>query len=173
MGTVVCNVAKGRMVEFYNRVLTGDPAGARLVVEPISYSGSAATDAQIADVDDHKSAWTLLGLFTSRSQEALSPAYTELAAADLSALTPNDATDSFDISLPTVTIDIGKNGVPGLYDPAARIAIFYAPIGYVLYVTDAGVNNMIPMAFADFVAPAHGDADDIIITFNANFLQES
>jgi hypothetical protein len=51
MANIVFNIAKGRIVEFYNRVKGDDPANSALILVPIETSGLEA-DATLIDKDD-------------------------------------------------------------------------------------------------------------------------
>src|SRR5690606_36788486 len=50
MANIVFNIAKGRVVEFYNRVKSGDPADSALVLIPIETDG-LESDAVLIDKD--------------------------------------------------------------------------------------------------------------------------
>ena len=51
MANIVFNIAKGRIVELYNRVKGNDPANAALILVPIETSG-LESDATLVDKDD-------------------------------------------------------------------------------------------------------------------------
>jgi hypothetical protein len=87
MGTLVTNIAKGRVAELHNRVKVGDPAAARLYAIPISRA--AITDAQLADADDF-AAMVTLGI-TERTTGGWNRK--TLAATDLTAIAPDDVND--------------------------------------------------------------------------------
>ena len=50
MANIVFNIAKGRVVEYYNRVKSNDPANSALILVPIETSGLEA-DSTLIDVD--------------------------------------------------------------------------------------------------------------------------
>lgn len=87
MGTLVANIAKGRVAELHNRVKVGDPSASRLYAIPISRA--AVTDASLADADDFAAIVTL-GV-TERTTGGWNRK--TLAAADLTAIAPDDTND--------------------------------------------------------------------------------
>ena len=50
MANIVFNIAKGRIVEYYNRVKSNDPTNAALILVPIETSG-LESDATLIDAD--------------------------------------------------------------------------------------------------------------------------
>jgi hypothetical protein len=93
MADTVCNIAKGRVVEFHNRVKAGDPAAARLYIIPIS--AGAATDATLQDCDD------FAAMVTAGITELTTGGWNRktLVAADLNTLTPDDTNNRFDVDI--------------------------------------------------------------------------
>src|SRR6185295_19896488 len=51
LSNIVMNIAKGRVVELYNRVKANDPANSALIIVPIETSGLEA-DSVLVDKDD-------------------------------------------------------------------------------------------------------------------------
>jgi hypothetical protein len=97
MANIVFNIAKGRVVEYYNRVENNDPANAALIIVPIETSGLEA-DATLADAD------TLSAVLAGTTNEQTTMGRKTLTDADLVALpAPDDTNDRFDVSLPAVT----------------------------------------------------------------------
>lgn len=97
MANIVFNIAKGRVVEYYNRVKANDPANSALILVPIETSG-LESDATLIDKDD------LAALVAGATNEQTTMGRKTLTDADLAALpAPDDTNDRFDISLPTVT----------------------------------------------------------------------
>ena len=90
MSNIVFNIAKGRVVEYYNRVKSNDPANSALILIPIETSGLEA-DAVLIDVDTKTTPVLLLNLlrnFSSRlrqianvSEARLYPVFTSEEAA--------------------------------------------------------------------------------------------
>jgi hypothetical protein len=97
MANIVFNIAKGRVVELYNRVKSNDPANSALILVPIETSG-LETDAVLIDKDD------LAAVLAGATNEQTTMGRKTLTDADLAALpAPDDTNDRYDISLPTVT----------------------------------------------------------------------
>ena len=97
MANIVANIAKGRVVEYYNRVKANDPAASALILVPIETSGLEA-DSVLIDKDD-LSAW-----LSGATNEQTTMGRKTLTDADLVALpAPDDGNDRYDVSLPTVT----------------------------------------------------------------------
>ena len=97
MANIVFNIAKGRIVEFYNRVEGDDPAASALILVPIETSGLEA-DATLIDAD------TLTDVLSGTTNEQTTMGRKTLTQADLAALpAPDDTNDRYDVSLPTVT----------------------------------------------------------------------
>lgn len=98
MSDFVFNVAKGRVVEYYNRVENNDPANSALIVVVIDANGD--TDATMKDRDD------LSALLGGTANEVTNTNYARktLTDAELAALpAPDDANDRYDIDLPDQT----------------------------------------------------------------------
>jgi hypothetical protein len=119
VGTLVHNIAKGRVAELHNRVKVGDPAAARLYAIPVSRA--AVTDAQLAYADDFAAIVTL-GI-TERTTNGWTRI--TLAAADLTAIAPDDtndrmAADSIDLTWTSVALAGGA---------ITDIIICYASVG--------------------------------------------
>ena len=93
MADFVFNIAKGRVVEYTNRVKAGDPAAARLYLIPVDVA--AVTDATLKDVDDFAAAITA-GI-TERAATGWNRK--TVAAADISTLAPNDTSDLFAVDM--------------------------------------------------------------------------
>jgi hypothetical protein len=83
------NIAKGRAIELTNRVKSGDPAASRLYLIPLSTTTSQATG---EDVDD------FAALITAGAVELTTGGWNRktIAAADITALTPDDTNNRFD-----------------------------------------------------------------------------
>ncbi len=97
MANITFNIAKGRVVELYNRVKSNDPTNSALILVPIETSG-LESDATLIDKDD------LAAVLSGATNEQTTMGRKTLTDADLAALpAPDDANDRMDISLPTVT----------------------------------------------------------------------
>jgi len=99
MADIVFNIAKGRVVEYYNRVKSNDPANSALIVVALKATGLEA-DGTLQDYDD------LATLLAAANDEATNSGYARkvLTDADLAALpAPDDTNNRFDIDLPDQT----------------------------------------------------------------------
>lgn len=139
MANIVFNIAKGRVVEYYNRVKSNDPTNAALILVPIETSGLEA-DATLIDVDD------LAALIAGTTNEQTTMGRKTLTDADLAALpAPDDGNDRYDVSLPSVTWTAATGNA------ISKIAVCYDSD------TTAGTDsNIIPLTMFDFVATPSG-----------------
>ncbi len=97
MADGVINIAKGRVVEFYNRVKSNDPTNAAFIVVLLKTNEG---DSSLIDYDD------LAALLAGSSVEADFTNYARktLTDSDLAALpAPDDTNDRYDIDLPDQT----------------------------------------------------------------------
>lgn len=139
MANIVFNIAKGRVVEFYNRVKGNDPANSAIILVPIETSGLEA-DATLIDVD------TLAALIAGTTNEQTTMGRKTLTDADLAALpAPDDANDRYDVSLPTVTWTAATGNA------ISKIAVCYD--GDTTGGTDA---NIVPLTMFDFAQTPSG-----------------
>jgi len=117
MANFVFNIAKGRVVEFYNRVENNDPAASGLIIVVLATSG-LESDATLIDMDD------LAAVVAGTTNEVTNSGYARkvLTDADLAALpAPDDTNDRYDIDLPdqtwtTVTAGDGWSKLLVCYD---------------------------------------------------------
>jgi hypothetical protein len=140
MANIVFNIAKGRVVELYNRVKSNDPANSALILVPIQTSGLEA-DSVLID-KDHLAA-VLSGATdeqTTMGRKALTD--TNLAAAPA----PDDTNDRYDISLPTVT-----------WTGATGNAISKILVCYDSDTTGGTDANVLPLTMFDFAQTPNGD----------------
>lgn len=97
MANIVFNIAAGRVIELYNRVESNDPSTSALILVPIETSG-LETDAVLRDKDD------LAAVLSGTTNEQTTMGRKTLTDTELAALpAPTDASDYYEISLPTVT----------------------------------------------------------------------
>lgn len=139
MANVVFNIAKGRVVEYYNRVKSNDPAASALILVPIETTGLEA-DATLIDVD------TLAALIAGTTNEQTTMGRKTLTDADLVALpAPDDGADRYDVSLPTVTWSAATGNA------ISKIAVCYDND------TAAGTDaNIVPLTMFDFAQTPNG-----------------
>lgn len=98
MADIVFNVAKGRVVEFYNRVENNDPANSAFIIVPVDVG--ATTDATIRDFT------TLSAVLGGGVTERTTGGWNRktLTDADLAALPAADNTnDRYDVDIPDQT----------------------------------------------------------------------
>lgn len=141
MANIVFNIAKGRVVELYNRVESNDPANSAIVLIPIETSGLEA-DSVLIDAD------TLAAVLAGTTNEQTTMGRKVLTDADLAALpAPDDTNDRYDISLPTVT-----------WTAASGNAISKILVCYDADTTGGTDANIIPLTMFDFAqTPSGGD----------------
>lgn len=148
MADGVFNIAKGRVVEFYNRVESNDPATAGFKILLLT---AAVADATLIDFDDLS---TLLG--DAGNTEAVDASYGRktLTDVELAALpAPDDTNERYDIDLPDQT-----------WTALAGAAIVKAII---VYCPDTGGadSTFIPCCHYDFAVTP--DGSDVTMQFNA------
>jgi hypothetical protein len=140
MANIVFNIAKGRVVEYYNRVESNDPANAALILIPIETSGLEADSALIDSA-------SLAEVLDGTTNEQTTMGRKTLTDADLAALpAPDNANDRYDVSLPTVTWTAASGNA------ISKIVVAYDPD------TTAGADsNIIPLTMFDAVATPDGN----------------
>lgn len=139
MANIVFNIAKGRVVELYNRVENNDPTNAAIILVPIETTGLEA-DATLIDAD------TLAAVLAGTTNEQTTMGRKTLTDADLAALpAPDDTNDRYDVSLPTVT-----------WTAATGNAISKILVCYDSDTTGGTDANIIPLTMFDFVQTPSG-----------------
>jgi hypothetical protein len=138
------NAAKGRVVELYNRVRTGDPATSALLVVALD-AANIETDAGLKDKD------TLADVLAGITNEATNVGYSRkvLGAADLSVVEPDDENDWVDLALPDQTwlnVQAGTNW--------AKILVCYRP------ASASPDSAVIPLTSHDF--PINPDGSNVV-----------
>jgi len=146
MANFVFNIAKGRIVEYYNRAENNDPTDCALILVPLSQSGS---EAQGQDLDtlaaveaDSNFAERTTGGWVRKTLESV-----QLASLP----SPNDTDNRYDIQVPSVTwtAPSAGNNTTGLlvcYDDNTGSG------------TDA---NIIPLTHHDFAVTT--DGNDVVL----------
>ena len=149
MADFVFNIAKGRVVELYNRVKSNDPANSAFIVMVLETSG-LESDATLKDKDD------FAALVSGATNEQTTMGRKTLTDADLAALpAPDDTNDRYDVDLPDVT-----------WTAASGNAISKLVIGYDSDTTGGSDSNIIPLTCHDFVATP--DGNDLQAVINAS-----
>jgi hypothetical protein len=150
MANIVFNIAKGRVVEFYNRVKSNDPANSQLVLIPLETSGLVA-DSVMVDYDD------VLTLLAGATNEQTTMGRKLLTDVQLAALpAPDDTNDRYDISLPSVT-----------WTAATGNAIAKILVAYDADSTGGTDANLIPLTLFDAVATP--DGNDLVLAAGVFF----
>lgn len=145
MANIVFNIAKGRVVEYYNRVKSNDPTNSALILVPIETSG-LESDATLVDKD------TLADVLAGTTNEQTTMGRKTLTDAELAALpAPDDANDRYDVALPTVT-----------WTAATGNAISKILVAYDSDTTAGTDSNIIPLTLFDAVVTP--DGSDIQLT---------
>jgi hypothetical protein len=150
MANIVFNIAKGRIVEFYNRVESDDPSPSAFILVPIETSG-LESDATLIDKDD------LAAVLSGATNEQTTMGRKTLTQAELAALpAPDDGNDRYDVSLPTVTWTAATGNA------ISKILVCYDAD------TGAGTDsNIIPLTLFDFAVTP--DGSDIQMTTGVFF----
>jgi hypothetical protein len=139
VANIVFNIAKGRIVELYNRVENNDPSNSAFVLVPIETAG-LETDAVLIDVD------TLTALVAGTTNEQTTMGRKTLTDVDLAALpAPDDTNDRYSLNLPSVT-----------WTAAAGNAISKIAVCYDNDTTGGTDANIIPLTMFDFVMTPSG-----------------
>jgi hypothetical protein len=139
MANITFNIAKGRVVELYNRVENNDPANSAIILVPIETTG-LETDAVLIDAD------TLAAVLAGTTNEQTTMGRKVLTDVELASLpAPDDTNDRFDLSLPT-TVWVGATG-----NPISKILVCYDSD------TTAGTDaNIVPLTMFDFAQTPSG-----------------
>jgi hypothetical protein len=139
MANIVFNIAKGRVVEYYNRVKSNDPANSALIIVPLETSG-LESDATLIDKDD------LAALVSGATNEQTTMGRKTLTDSDLAALpAPDDTNDRYEVSLPTVT-----------WTAASGNAISKLVVCYDSDTTGGADSAIIPLTMFDFAQTPSG-----------------
>lgn len=135
--TTVCNIAKGRVAELYDRVKAGDPAGCALILVPLQASG-IETDAVLQDKV------SLADVLAGSTDEQTTMGRKILVAADLAAGAPDQANDRNERSLPTVTWAAASGNA------VAKLAVCYRP------AVGSADTAIVPLTIMDWVVMPSG-----------------
>lgn len=146
MADIVFNIAKGRVVELFNRVDTNDPANSALVIVPVDVG--ATSDATIRDFD------TLAAVLAGGVTERTTGGWNRktLTDADITFPAPDDANDRYDIDIPDQTWTAVTAG-----------AVTDLIICYDNDTTSGTDSNLIPLTMHDFaITPDGSDVQAVI-----------
>ena len=142
MADFVFNIAKGRVVEYYNRVKSNDPANSALIVVVLATSGLEA-DSVLRDAD------TLAAVVAGTTNEVTNTGYARkvLTDADLAALpAPDDTNDRYDVDIADQTWTAVAAG-----DGWSKLLICYDSD-----TTGGTDSNIVPLTAHDFVLTPDG-----------------
>lgn len=144
MANIVFNISKGRVVEFYNRVKSNDPANSALILVPIETSG-LESDATLIDKDD------LAAVLSGTTNEQTTMGRKTLTDSQLASLpAPDDTNDRYEVSLPATT-----------WTAASGNAISKILVCYDSDTTSGTDSNILPVTMFDAVATP--DGNDIVL----------
>lgn len=139
MANIVFNIAAGRVVEFYNRVESNDPANSAIILVPIETSG-LESDATLIDAD------TLAAVLSGTTNEQTTMGRKTLTDAELAALpAPDDTNNRYEVSLPSVTWTAASGNA------ISKILVCYDPD-----TTGGTDSNIIPLTMFDFAQTPSG-----------------
>jgi hypothetical protein len=144
MADLVFNRAKGRVIEYYNRVKSNDPANSVIIVIPVDATGVA--DDTINNFD------TLADLFANGISERSTGGWNRktLTDADLVVLpNPDDTANNFTIALPDLTWPAVSAGL-----------VTDLVVAYDSDSTTGTDANIVPLTFHDF--PITPDGTDVV-----------
>lgn len=153
MGDGVFNIAKGRVVEYYNRVENNDPANSALIVV---LAEGAITDATLEDLDTLAAVTGDAGFteatFTNYARKVLTDA-------DLAALpSPDDTNNRYEVDVPD---QVWSSAGGASNDTLTRLIICYDSD-----TTGGTDTNIVPLTFHDFSITTNGG--DLTAQINAN-----
>lgn len=142
MANFVFNIAKGRVVEFYNRVDTNDPTNSALVLVVLQSSG-LESDSVLIDKD------TLSDVLAGTTNEATNTNYARkvLTDSDLSAPSQDDTNNRYSVDIPDQTwTNVSASG--GAW---GKLLICYDGD-----TTAGNDSNIVPLTAHDFVVAPDG-----------------
>jgi hypothetical protein len=150
VANITFNIAKGRVVEYYNRVKSNDPANSALILVPIETSG-LESDATLIDAD------SLAAVIAGATNEQTTMGRKTLTDSDLAALpAPDDGNDRYDVSLPSVTWTAATGNA------ISKILVCYDPD-----TTGGADSAIIPLTMFD--AAATPDGNDLVLNSGVFF----
>jgi hypothetical protein len=145
MANFVFNIAKGRVVEYFNRVDSNDPANSAIILVPLSASGTEAQGQDLATLAaveaDANFAERTTGSWVRKT----------LTDTELAAVAVDNANNRFPATLPSVTwtTPAAANNTTGLL------------ICYDSDTTGGADANIVPLVHCDFAVTT--DGNDVIL----------
>jgi hypothetical protein len=142
MADQVMNVAKGRFVEFFNRVDTNDPTNSVIVI--VLLEASSEADATLIDYD------TLGALLGGSNTEAAFTNYARIVLDqdDIATISPDDTNDRFDLDIADQTFSSAGNGTNNTLD---KLLVCFDGDS-----TGGADTAIIPISHHDFAATTDG-----------------
>lgn len=141
MANFVFNIAKGRVVEYVNRVDSNDPTNSALIIVVLATSG-LESDATLIDKDD------LAAVVAGTTNEVTNTNYARktLTDSDIALSAPDDTNDRYDVDIPDQTWTAVAAG-----DGWSKLLVCYDSD------TTGGTDaNIIPLTAHDFVVTPDG-----------------
>lgn len=157
MTDFVFNIAKGKVGGYYDRVKNGDPADSRLVAALFNVTGGvSAEDAALIDADTLAAIEAL-----SNVAEITNSGYARqyITAAQLSASSPDDSNNRFDLDIPDLTFAGVAAG-----SAVMKLILCYIPDGNATGGLSAD-SAVIPLCAFDYSMTP--DGSDLVATVNA------
>ena len=145
MANYTFNIAKGRIVEFYNRVTSNDPANSALILIPLSAQGTES------EAQDYANVSTTLG-GVSDEQSSGGWVRKTLTDAQLASFpSPDNTANAYTVALPSVTwtAPTAGNNTVGLL------------VAYDSDTTSGTDTNLIPLTSHTFTVTA--DGNDVVL----------
>lgn len=149
------NIAKGRVIEFYNRVKSNDPSTSGFILVLLK---TAEADATLIDYDTLDAMLTAGGGAANVQANFTNYARKTLTDADLAALpAPDDTNNRYDVDLPDQTWTSAGGATN---NTLVKAILCYAP-------DVAGADTtLVPVAHYDFAATT--DGSDLTLQWNAS-----
>lgn len=157
MADIVCNIAKGRVAELYNRVDTADPANSALILLVLATTG-LESDATLRDKA------TVADLVSGTTNEATNAGYARktLTGASLAAFAADNTNDRVDLAIAAQT----WTAVEATGGAWSKLVVAYDPD------TTAGTDStVVPLTIHDFVVTP--DGTNIVADPSAGFYRAS
>jgi hypothetical protein len=152
--TFVFNIAKGRIVEFYNRVKSNDPAASAFILVPMATGGTQAQGQDLDTMAAVEADANFAEQVTSWTRKTLTDA--ELVAFPA----PDDTNDRYAVAVPSVTWTAPAGG-----NNVAQLIVCYDAN------TGSGTDSdLIPCTAHVFAVTA--DGNDVVLTAG-DFLRAS
>lgn len=148
MADIVCNISKGRAVEFYNRIKSNDPANSAFIIVLLKV---AETDASLKDYAD---LGALIGAAGNTEADFTNYARKVLTDIELDAFpAPDNTGDKYDIDLPDQTYTSAGG--------ATNNTLVKAVVCYDSDTTGGTDANIIPVSAHDWTPTT--DGSDLVL----------